>query len=112
MLDSVSLRMRLELASNEFVVNTHLKDKGYKYSISSAKLFCDRVIPYPSALESLNKSLMNEAIDYAYNKTIYKSYVLGANQTSILMDLPWAQIIPEMLYMVILIWTHFRGSMS
>ena len=73
MLDSVSLRMRLELASHEFVLNTHLKDKGYKYKINSARLFCDRVIPYTSALESVNKSLINESIDYAYKKTIYKS---------------------------------------
>ena len=112
LLDNVSLRIRLELASNQTVINTHLVDNNYTYRINSARLWLHAVTPYPDALNALNSAMIddNESVNYVFNKTLYKTYVLAGNQTSLLMDNPFGQAIPEKLYVVLQDLDAFTGS--
>ena len=103
LLDMVDVRLRFELGPHSFVINSDKVDRQYQYVINSARLWVDRIIPFPSALKALNQSMSdtNELVEYIYNRTLQKSYILGVNQTSLTADLLWSQVIPRRLYVVI-----------
>lgn len=103
LLDMVDVRLRFELGAQSFVINSDKSNREYQYTINSARLWIDRVIPFPSALKALNQSMFdtNEPVEYIYNRTLQKSYILGVNQTSLTADLLWSQVIPRRLYAVI-----------
>ena len=56
LLDNVSVNNRLELAKPSLVLLTDDAEE-YIYVVDSCKLWCKKVIPYPTALIALNKSL-------------------------------------------------------
>ena len=110
LLDRTDVRIRLELANKSWLLNTHRDGTTYKIKIDSARMWVDRVIPHAAALQSLNKSLILKPMQYTYNRTLYKTYALGANQTSLVIELPYAQIIPQTMYMVIVDMESFSGN--
>ena len=65
------------------------------------KLWLDRVMPRVEALDSVNEALAMKALQYTHDRTLYKSYVLRVNQTSMVAELLFAQIILNSLMMVI-----------
>ena len=101
LLDMVDVRLRFELGPQSFVINSDKTNRGYQYTINSARLWIDRVVPFPAALKALNQSMTDEAVEYIYNRTLQKSYILGVNQTSLTADLLWSQVVPRRLYIVI-----------
>lgn len=110
LLDSTDVRIRLELASKSWILNTSQDGDLFKFALESVKLWVDRVVPHASALSSLNTSLVSKSLQYTYNRTLYKTYVLGINQTSLLAELPFAQIIPQNLIMVMVDMDNMSGS--
>ena len=103
LIDMVDVRLRFELGPQSFVINSDKVNREYQYTIKSARLWIDRVVPFPSALKALNQSMSNtnEPVEYIYNRTLHKSYILGVNQTSLTADLVWSQVVPRRLYLVI-----------
>lgn len=101
LLDMVDVRLRFELGAQSFVINSDKTNREYQYTINSARLWIDRVVPFPAALKALNQSMIDEAVEYIYNRTLQKSYILGVNQTSLTADLLWSQVVPRRLYIVI-----------
>ena len=112
LLDSVDVRIRLELANKSWILNTHQAGDGFRFKLNAAKLWVDRVTPHSTALESLNQSLAMKTMQYTYNRTLYKTYVLGANQTSLVAELPFAQIIPQNLMMAIVDMNSMQGTFN
>ena len=110
LLDRTDVRIRLELANKSWILNTDQDGTTYKIKINSARMWIDRVIPHATALQSLNKSLTLKPMQYTYNRTLYKTYVLGANQTSLVIELPYAQIIPQTMCMAIVDMESFSGK--
>lgn len=110
LLDSTDVRIRLELASKSWILNTSQDGNAFKFVLESARLWVDRVVPHASALSSLNTSLVSKSLQYTYNRTLYKTYVLGVNQTSLLAELPFAQIIPQNLIMLMVDMDSMAGS--
>ena len=98
LLDDTIVRLRLEIANKSWMLNTHEDGNSFKFILDSAKLWVDRVVPHVASLESLNLSCVeccaSKAFQYTYNRSLYKSYVLGINQSSLLDELPFSSIIP------------------
>ena len=91
-IDLVDLRLPFELAAHSFVINSDKQNREYQYIIKSARLWTDRVVPFPSAHSALNQSMSDtsESIEYMYNITLHKSCILGVNQTFLTADLVWS----------------------
>ena len=111
LLDDVDVNIRLEFASPSFVINTHQDGSGFKLHIDLCKLWVTRVFPQPEAMAALNTSLSEPGsfIEYIYNKQVSKSYVIGQNQSSIAVDLPWGNCIPSKLYLMIVNMEAYSG---
>ena len=56
MLDNIDLRVRLELARSNLLLNT---DDGhdYIYKLDACRLWCKKMVPYAGALVALNKNM-------------------------------------------------------
>ena len=92
-------------------VNTDGDGAGIRSHIDYAKLWITRLQPYAPALLPLNNQLeAGHDTKTLFNKTLYKSLVLGKQQTSIVSDLPWGNVIPERLYIVIVEMNAFSGA--
>ena len=109
--DDIPVRIRLELANEAWYINTDGDGSGIRSHIDFAKLWVTRLQPYPSALQSLNNQLeTGKDTKTLFNKTLYKTLVLGNQQTSIVSDLPWGNVIPERLYLVMVEMPAFAGT--
>lgn len=109
LLDSVDVRIRLELASKSWILNTDQDGDAFRFKLESARLWVDRVMPHVAAMESLNESLLSRSLSYTFTRSLYKTYVLPANQTSLIAELPFSQIIPQNLLMAIVDMNAMQG---
>jgi hypothetical protein len=72
LLDSVDMRIRLELAPASLVLISP-DDEHYTYSVESCKLWVEKIIPVSSAMVALNKSLINSGfIEFMFDRPILK----------------------------------------
>ena len=111
LLDGIPLRIKLELANNSWILGCAKEDAGYVLHIDDAKLWIDKVIPQVNALMSLNESLSKpgKVITYTFDHTLTRTYALPANQNSIIIDLPWGQVVPDKLYIGIQDLENYSG---
>ena len=112
LLDGVSIRIRLEMASDSWIMNTHMSGNANKIKIDSAKMWLDRVTPHHNAILALNKSLQLNPVQYIFSKSLYKTYVIGSNQDAIMIDQPFGSCIPERLYLMMVDMQSFSGDYS
>lgn len=112
LLDGIDVNIRLEFASPSFIINTSQSGNEIKLHVELCKLWATRVFPQPEAMAALNASLNEPGnyIDYIYNKTITKSYVIAMNQSTIAVDLPWNNCIPSKIYLMIVDMKSFSGA--
>lgn len=112
LLDGVPLRIRLEVASNEWALNSDKINGDYRLQIEEAKMWIEKVIPHSNSLVALNQNLSKpgKCIEYLFNRTLFKNISLPANQTSVTIDMPWNSIIPNTLSFIILNSTSFTGN--
>ena len=112
LLDGIPLRIRLELANNAWILSNARDNAADVLHIDDAKLWIDKVIPQPNALTSLNESLSRpgKMISYVFDRTLTRTYALPANQNSIVMDLPWGQVIPDKLYIAVQNLRNYSGA--
>ena len=112
LLDRVDLRIRLEMANKEWLLNSDGDLAGVFINVSKAKLWVDRVIPHYNAMTALNHALATKPIEYVFQKTLHKTYVIGAGENSIMIDQPFGMVIPERMILLIVDMNSFSGSTS
>lgn len=114
LLDNVSMRIRLEFASDKFVINAEpeASSSNPKVEIETCKLHLTTLKPRDSAREALNKSLLRSPLSYIFNKTLYKTYVMASNQTQLSIDMPWGSTIPEKLALFMVDMKAYAGNYS
>jgi len=112
LLDNVSMRIRLEFASDRFVINTSPQAVGSKpvVKIETCKMHLTTLKPRDSAREALNKSLIRSPLSYIFNKTLYKTYVMASQQTQLAIDMPWGSTIPEKLSLFMVDMKAYAGD--
>lgn len=112
--DSIEVRIKLELSPNAWFMNSVPGETPFGFQMREARLHVDRVIPRPAALMALHKSLAspNTTIQSIFNKTVYRTYTLGPNQTQALLDAPFNNCVPEKLYMAIVNMQSFNGDLN
>ena len=102
LLDGISVRLRMELSSNAWLLNSPSNGDKIRLRIDSAKLLYTRLFPYPNALHALNASLAaGNLLKSTFTKTLLKTYVLAKDQTTGTYDQPWGNVIPEKLSLII-----------
>lgn len=109
LLDNINIRIRLELANKAWIINTDQDGDAFRFKLESARMWVDRVIPQTAAMQSLNESLMTRSLNYTFTRSLYKTYVLPANQTTLIAELPFSQIIPQNLMMAFVSMSNMQG---
>ena len=112
LLDGVDLRIRLEMANNNWIMCSNEDIGEVSLNIVKAKLWLDRVIPHYNAMTALNEALSVKPIEYVFQKTLHKTYVIGNNENSIMIDQPFGMVIPEKMHMIIVNMDAFSGGPS
>ena len=112
LLDGVDLRIRLEMANNNWLLNSNGDVSEVSLNIRKAKLWLDRVLPHYNAMMALNEALSVKPIEYVFQKTLHKTYVVGSNENSIMIDQPFGLVIPEKMHMLIVNMNAFSGRSS
>ena len=110
LLDGMDVKIRLELANQAWFLNTLGDINNISLKVNKAKLWIDRVIPHYNALGALNKALTTKPIEYIFRKMLYKTYIVSQNESSIMIDQPWGNVIPEKLTMMFVNMNSFSGS--
>ena len=110
LLDSIDLRIRLEMANNSWIINAVTGGGNITISVNMAKLWLDRVTPHLSAMTALNESLLLKPLTYVFQKGLQKTYVIGARESSMLIDQPFGNCIPEKLTLIMVDMDSFSGS--
>ena len=110
LLDSVDVRIRLELANQNWIIKSAKQNPGFALHISKAKLWVDRVTPQHNAMTALNKATTSKPIEYVFNKTLFKTFVIGTGQSGIMIDQPFGNCIPEKLTMLLVDMRSMAGD--
>ena len=113
LLDNVSINIRLELAKPSLVLLA-VGDEEFVYTVDSCKLWCKKVIPYPSALIALNKAMIrnNDFIEYMFDRPIVKTIVFPTGQNSVSIDSPFNGVVPHKLMMFLVDQESHNGAYS
>ena len=111
LLDNVDVNIRLELAKPSVVLLTD-DNEEYIYIVESCTLWCEKVIPHPTALLALNKVLTdnNDSIEYMFVRPIVKTIVFPTGQNSISIDSPFNGVIPHKLVMFLVDQSAHNGA--
>ena len=112
LLDNVDVRLRLEISNNSWLIKSDTDISGTSLNINKAKLWVDRVTPHYNALTALNHSLSMKPVEYIFQKQLHKTYVVGAGESSIMIDQPFGMCVPEKMDMFILDMAAFSGASS
>ena len=98
LVSNVSLRIKIEFNSDQFMLNTPTANFRPRLKISRCTLQLTTRTPRPEAHSALMESMLNAPLSYIYPKMLHKNYILPAQQTSLSMDYPFSKVIPETLY--------------
>ena len=101
LLDGVDVRIRLELANQDWVVKSSAAVPGIGLNITKAKLWIDIVTPHHNAMTALSQAMTTKPLEYIFDKTLYKTFGVGTGESSIIVDQPFANCIPEKQTMVL-----------
>ena len=112
LLDNTDIKIKMELNNDDWIMNSDAALTDVKLNINSANLLIDKIIPRPSALLALHKSLTqpNAMLEYMYTNTLTRAYTLGLNQTTISINNPFNACVPDRLFMVFMDMEAYNGS--
>ena len=77
LLDGVDVRIRLELANQDWIIKSSKQNPQLAINISKAKLWVDKVTPHHNAMTALNHAMNTKPVEYIFNKTLFKLLLLG-----------------------------------
>ena len=60
-------------------------------------------------MNALNQALAVKPVEYVFQKTLHKTYVIGTGQNSLVTDQPFGMVIPERMTMLMLDMDSFSG---
>ena len=66
LLDGVDVRIRLELANQDWIIKSPKQNPQFGINISKAKLWVDRVTPHHNAMIALNHAMNTKPIESIY----------------------------------------------
>ena len=110
LLDNVDLTIRLEYASANFVLSTNKPDINPRFKISSAKIYIDRLKPYVSAIQALNRAIEKQPMSYIYNKTLVKTFMLTKDSKTVSIDAPFQSHVPGKILIALLSMDAYSGN--
>ena len=89
LLDGVDVRIRLELANQDWIIKAPKQNPQFGINISKAKLWVDKITPHHNTMIALNHAMNTKPIGYMFNKTLFKTFVIGNNKklTMLLVDM-------------------------
>ena len=76
------------------------------------KMHVKVIRPYPSAMLSLNKQLFDKTktMEYIFSRPLMKQVIFPANQSSLVIENPFNNVIPGTMYIFILSQKNLNGS--
>ena len=110
LLDGVDVRIRLELANQDWIIKSPKQNPQFGINISKAKLWVDKVTPHHNTMIALNHAMNTKPIEYIFNKTLFKTFVIGNGESSIMIDQPFGNCIPEKLTMLLVDMKSMAGD--
>ena len=110
LLDGVDVRIRLEMANQDWIIKSSKQNPGFGIKISKAKLWIDRVTPHHNAMLALNQAMSTKPLEYVFNKTLFKTFVIGTGESGIIIDQPFGNCIPEKLTMLLVDMKSMSGD--
>ena len=112
LLDGVDIRIRLEMANQDWIIKSSKKNPGFVINISKAKLWIDRVTPHHNGMFTLNHTMNTKPIKYLSNKTLFKTFVIGNGESGIMIDQPFGNCVPEKLTMLLVDMKSMAGDLT
>ena len=109
LLDNVDVRIRLELANQSWYMAS-IGSVPITTHIQKATLWVDKVIPHFNAMKALSEAIQKQPVEYIFDKTLLKTYVVGSQENNIILEQPFNNVIPEKLTMCFIDNTSFNGS--
>ena len=64
LLDGVDVRIRLELANQDWIIKSSKQNPQLAINISKAKLWVDKVTPHHNAMTALNHAMNTKPVEY------------------------------------------------
>ena len=110
LLDGVDVRIRLELANQDWIIKSSKQNPQFGINISKAKLWVDKVTPHHNTMIALNHAMNTKPVEYIFNKTLFKTFVIGNGESSIMIDQPFGNCIPEKLTMLLVDMKSMAGD--
>ena len=101
LLDGVDVRIRLEMANKDWIIKSSKQNPGIGINITKAKFWIDRVTPHHDAMLTLNQAMATKPLKYVFDKTLFKTCIIGTGENSLMIDQPFGNCIPEKLTVVI-----------
>ena len=101
LLDGVLVRIRLEMANQNWIIKLSKQNPVFGIKIPKAKLWVDKVTPHYNAMLALNQAMSTKPLEYVFNKTLFKTFVMGTGESGIMIDQPFGNCIPEKLTKVL-----------
>jgi len=112
LLDNVELRIRLDLNPASYILLSNQSDNLYSYEIQLAKIHVEKISPQPSALLSLNKTLLNKNmnIEYVLDIPLIKTHVFPSGYNTLTIDNAFNGFIPNKLFVFFIAQSAMSGS--
>ena len=113
LISGVSMRIRFDLCNAKLLINAPGDADTFSYSIETAKLWAQKVVPEPAALLSLNRSLFNgKSISYIHDRPVVKNFVFPAGHDSLTLENIFGGVIPQMVHVVFIRQAAINGQFN
>ena len=97
LISQVEIRIRLQIADSAHILGYDLSKK-YSIKIDDLKIFVNHYELRRNASLALDNSMFNSQMCYPFKKHETKTFIINNNQTSVQIDAPFQNRIPQKLY--------------
>ena len=121
LIDGVDITIRLSLHDNNFVFMTSQQNpdimaeaaKKYSINLSDIKLFVRKIKPSDNAYMAFQKTIeprnnTSLSLDYIFTSKTSRQFHIPSNVSEHIIDMPYANLIPEKIFMVFQDYDNFN----
>ena len=114
LLNGVEVRLRFDLASPHKIINSSDAAADYGYSLKGVRLYGEKLVPYSSAINSLNKnlSIQNSPIPYLFERVVGKTYIFSSGHSMIGLDNIFLGHLPSKAYVCFIKQSAYSGRFN
>ena len=114
LLNGVEIRIRFDLASPKKIINSSDAAAAYRYTLNGVRLYAQKLVPYTSAINSLNKSLSVQSsfIPYLFERIVGKTYIFPTGHSMIGLDNIFNQHLPSKAYLFMIKQSAYNGAFA